>query len=115
MLTEVTLTPAQECIKDEQYAVLRRIYQVFQSPEKQDEVLAALNAEYDALAEQLETSIGKGAPCWHTDQALWGEYSDFYKERNGFRPRGYVTRAEVKEWIATMDVYDSATDSYRPR
>lgn len=110
-MIEVTLTAEQEALKDKQYKAVRRMCADFDNLE----LRAVLNREIDAIAEELELQLGTDAPCWHTDQVLWGEYSDFYKERNGFRPRMPSTRAEVRAWIDTMDVYDSTTDSFVPQ
>lgn len=54
---------------------------------------------YEAIVAELEDHLGPNAHCADVDCDLYGFYSDCYKDRNGFRPRGFVTRKEVLEWL----------------
>lgn len=69
---------------------------------------AAYNAYYDNLITEAEyaeavedalTVLGENAHCNDTDPALYGTYSDCYKSDTGIRPRGYVTRKDVIEYL----------------
>ena len=57
-------------------------------------------ADYEATVVALGSLLGPDAPCSQVDCDLWGEFSDFYKDVIGFRPRGMpFTRQTVLEWI----------------
>jgi hypothetical protein len=46
------------------------------------------------------------------DIDLFGFYSDMYKDRYGFRPRGHVTRKQVQDWIDSMKDVPWNEDDY---
>lgn len=58
-------------------------------------------AKYDATVAQLEALLGPDAHCNFVDMELWGQFSDWYKSEEGFRPRGHMTRAQVKAALST--------------
>lgn len=57
---------------------------------------APLVAEYDQTVVELRRRLGANAHCAKVDCDLFGFYSDWYKDENGFRPRHHVTYDEVK-------------------
>ena len=63
------------------------------------EALAIANEMYDRTVEQLLEALGSDAHCAEVDCDLYGFYSDAYKDRNGFRPTGHVTRKDVQSWM----------------
>lgn len=70
------------------------------------------NAQYDATVLDLVAELGPDAHCAEVDCDLFGFYSDCYKDRNGFRPRGHVTRKQVQEWMErdSSQPYDDEDD-----
>lgn len=79
---------------------------------RQDEIITALysitlseverfdlNQEYDGIVALLVETFGVHASCTRIDPELWSLYSDLFKDRNGFRPRGGVTYSAVKAWM----------------
>lgn len=67
----------------------------------QDPAVQQALSAYDASVDALEALMGPDAHCSQVDCELWGEFSDFYKDEVGFRPRGmHFTRQSVLAWIA---------------
>lgn len=55
---------------------------------------------YDETVVQLVALLGAEAQCHEVDSELFSEFSDFYKDVVGCRPRFPITRKEVQNWIA---------------
>lgn len=50
----------------------------------------------------------------YTDQALWDIFSDWYKDTNGFRPRGsYWTRERIVSWMESEVARANAQDELK--
>lgn len=67
------------------------------------ERIESARSKYDANVQALLTLLGQGAPCNFVDLDLWGDYSDFFKSLNGYRPRAHLNRAEVQQWFKEHD------------
>lgn len=63
---------------------------------------------YDETVSQLVALLGVEAPCHQVDSELFSEFSDFYKDVVGCRPRFPITRAEVQNWIARHSTDEQA-------
>lgn len=69
----------------------------------------------DANVKALEALLGPDAACSQVDSNLWSLYSDLYKDRMGFRPRGPQTRKEVLDWLdADMCAHDNGQPQTMP-
>lgn len=64
--------------------------------------VVATQAAYDETVNSLIAMLGENAHCNLVDIELYSLFSDFYKDRNGFRPRHLVTRAECQEFLASL-------------
>jgi len=93
---DATMTAVQK-LQDEQSAFRSAAYDALSRGD--DAARDEANRMYDATVAALEVLLGAAAHCADVDCDLYGFYSDAYKDRNGFRPRGHVTRSEVKEWM----------------
>ena len=96
---DATMTAVQK-LQDEQSAFRSAAYDALSRGD--DTARLQANIDYDLTVAKLVAILGHGAHCADVDCDLYGFYSDAYKDRNGFRPRGQVTRKEVLEW---MDFY----------
>jgi hypothetical protein len=65
----------------------------------------ALNAQYEATVAALREMLGPDAHCGEVDSGLYCLYSDLYKDRCNFRPRGHITYQQVRDYV------DSCKDS----
>lgn len=67
----------------------------YQAAYQQPAVLATKQA-YEETVAALQALLGAEAHCNLVDCDLWSAFSDFYKDKNGFRPRGiHFTRDAV--------------------
>lgn len=74
------------------------------------ERIESARSKYDANVQSLLTLLGQDAPCNFVDSDLWGDYSDFFKSLNGYRPRINLSRAEVQQWFKDHDSVLKQTD-----
>jgi hypothetical protein len=88
---------AVQKLQDEQSAFRSAAYDALSRGD--DAARDEANRMYDATVEALTALLGSDAHCADVDCDLYGFYSDAYKDRNGFRPRGHVTRADVLLWM----------------
>jgi subtilisin family serine protease len=84
-------------LQEAQVAARTRAYTALASDD--DEARNQANIDYDETVEALLGLLGPDAHCADVDCDLYGFYSDAYKDRNGFRPSGHVTRADVQSWM----------------
>jgi hypothetical protein len=97
--TEVPDTPAIAALKAEQLLAREHMYDVWTSNPDQ---LAEAKKQYDATVGQLVAlycEAGITPAVWHIDIDLASHYSDWHRDVVGFRPRGFITREGVLEWI----------------
>ena len=92
MTTTIVDVAALNARQDE---ILTELYRI----DVDDVERAKLNEEYDAIVALLVETFGVHASCTRIDPELWSLYSDLFKDRNGFRPRGGVTYSAVKAWM----------------
>lgn len=89
---QVQAAQQQRVLRDRMYDVLNRVG--FDARKTHPDAIAAVQAYDDSVA-GLIALLGPEAGCYEVDSDLWSQYSDFYKDENGFRPRHHVTRTEV--------------------
>lgn len=93
--------PAQICA-----AQLKLGEDIFEFMEAEDHVAVfARQGAYNRCRMFTE----KRFPAIHasiSDPWSFQTYSDLYKDRNGFRPRGRITGAEVREWLENLPPLD---------
>jgi hypothetical protein len=68
----------------------------------QHEAYFARMGAYNRIREALE-AIWPDLHCGVSDPWSYDAYSDLYKDEYGCRPRGQVTGAEVRSWLARRD------------
>ena len=79
-----------------------------------------INTEYDAIVERLVEALGEHTHCGKIDPDMFSLFSDSFKDRIGFRPRGMSSYAYVKGWLETdaalpLKVEDDWGDGGDPR
>lgn len=65
-------------------------------------VRARANQEYDELVREAIETLGEDAHCADVDPVLWNEFSDAYKDRRNFRPRGHFSRADIQRALPLL-------------
>jgi hypothetical protein len=68
------------------------------------EALDAWRGDYATLVGIAKSVLGPEAHCNDVDPDAFSAYSDCYKDEAGFRPRGWVTAAEVEAFLAPRRV-----------
>lgn len=72
---------------------------------------AAAIAEYEA---NITTLTPEQLSTWHAahvDPEQFEVYHNCYKSDNGFRPRGFITLAGMKAWLAQRDAKEGTVQS----
>lgn len=69
---------------------------------------------YATLVGIAKSVLGPEAHCNDVDPDLWQAFSDCYKSDNGFRPRSWMTAAEVEAYFARREVVEASPPA-RPR
>lgn len=87
----------EEMVKNVQ-ALQHTSYHLMYAAETQHEKNKHTNS-YNETVKTLIQLLGENAHCNEVDCDLWGYFSDYYKDVNGFRPRHYMTRKDVETWI----------------
>lgn len=99
-------TPEAQALQLKQWTTLDEFYaararQPFGQKENGPEATVAME-QYDATVVALVSMLGPDAHCSQVDSELWSTFSDVYKSHNSFRPRGYFTLTEVKDWLQRL-------------
>lgn len=76
----------------------------FDAPE---EAQVAWRETYSTLVGIAESVLGPDAHVADVDPVCFDSYSDCHKDECGFRPRGHVTRAEAKAFLAPFVVQEA--------
>jgi hypothetical protein len=105
-----------EAAKSAQNAARDYVWEMIRKFDDYDHVeVVAANAKYDATVNALREMLGPDAHCAEVDCDLYGTYSDLYKDRCNFRPRGHITYEAVKAYVDNCkdsDIHDDEGDDF---
>lgn len=86
-------------LQEWQSALWETLYPVGCSTPKDARLREHAQATYMVSVKAREIIFGRDAACHEVDTVLWSDFSDLFKDRNGYRPRCAMTRASVLQWF----------------
>lgn len=90
------MQPGEQELRDAQWKLLAAIYDCERDSAEEAKLLAEYQSNIDCA---IASGLDAVAHCNSVDPMGFESYSDCYKDVNGFRPRGFVTRAQARVFL----------------